>query len=77
MSIDPQTKKTFKSITEKYKYGFTTDIESDKAPKGLKDVTDETFETFLYTIYYIYIYYYRSYIYIYIYIYYTLLSYNL
>ena len=37
MSIDPQTKKTFKSITEKYKYGFTTDIESDKAPKGLNE----------------------------------------
>ena len=37
MSIDIQTKKTFKSITEKYKYGFTTDIESDKAPKGLNE----------------------------------------
>ena len=37
MSIDIQTKKTFKSVTEKYKYGFTTDIESDKAPKGLNE----------------------------------------
>ena len=37
MSIDIQTKKTFKSATEKYKYGFITDIESDKAPKGLNE----------------------------------------
>ena len=37
MSIDTQTKKTVKSITEKYKYGFTTDIDSDKAPKGLNE----------------------------------------
>ena len=37
MSIDIQTKKTFKSATEKYKYGFITDIESDRAPKGLNE----------------------------------------
>ena len=37
MSIDVETKKTVKSITEKYKYGFTTDIDSDKAPKGLNE----------------------------------------
>ena len=37
MSIDIQTKKTFKSVTEKYKYGFITDIESDRAPKGLNE----------------------------------------
>ena len=37
MSIDVETKKTVKSITEKYKYGFTTDIGSDKAPKGLNE----------------------------------------
>jgi len=37
MSIDTRTKKTVKSITEKYKYGFTTDIDSDKAPKGLNE----------------------------------------
>ena len=37
MSPDVETKKTIKSITKKYKYGFTTDIESDKAPKGLNE----------------------------------------
>ena len=37
MSIDVETKKNVKSITEKYKYGFTTDIGSDKAPKGLNE----------------------------------------
>ena len=37
MSIDVETKKTVKSITEKYKYGFTTDVKSDKAPKGLNE----------------------------------------
>ena len=37
MSIDVETKKTVKSITEKYKYGFTTKINSDKAPKGLNE----------------------------------------
>jgi Fe-S cluster assembly protein SufB len=37
MSVDVETKKTVKSITEKYKYGFTTDIDSDKAPKGLNE----------------------------------------
>ena len=37
MSIDLETKKTVKSITEKYKYGFTTKISSDKAPKGLNE----------------------------------------
>ena len=37
MSIDAQTKKTVRSITKKYKYGFTTNIESDKAPKGLNE----------------------------------------
>ena len=37
MSIDVETKKTVKSITEKYKYGFTTDVISDKAPKGLNE----------------------------------------
>ena len=37
MSVNVETKKTVKSITEKYKYGFTTDIKSDKAPKGLNE----------------------------------------
>ena len=37
MSIDAQTKKTVKSITEKYKYGFSTNIDSDKIPKGLNE----------------------------------------
>ena len=37
MSIDLETKKTVKSITEKYKYGFTTKISSDRAPKGLNE----------------------------------------
>ena len=37
MSVNVETKKTVKSITEKYKYGFTTDVESDKAPKGLNE----------------------------------------
>ena len=37
MSIDVETKKTVKSITKKYKYGFTTDVNSDRAPKGLND----------------------------------------
>ena len=37
MSVDLETKKTVKSITEKYKYGFTTKIKSDKAPKGLNE----------------------------------------
>ena len=37
MSIDVETKKTVKSITKKYKYGFTTNVESDKAPKGLNE----------------------------------------
>ena len=33
MSIAIQNKEIFK----KYKYGFSTDIESDKAPKGLNE----------------------------------------
>ena len=37
MSIDLKTKKTVKSITEKYKYGFTTDVNSDLAPKGINE----------------------------------------
>ena len=37
MSVKVETKKTVKSITEKYKYGFTTDVKSDKAPKGLNE----------------------------------------
>ena len=37
MSIDVETKKTVKSITEKYKYGFTTNVNSDRAPKGLNE----------------------------------------
>ena len=37
MSVSVETKKKVKSITEKYKYGFTTDVESDKAPKGLNE----------------------------------------
>ena len=37
MSIDVETKKTVKSITKKYKYGFTTKVENDKAPKGLNE----------------------------------------
>ena len=37
MSVNVETKKTVKSITEKYKYGFTTDVKSDKAPKGLNE----------------------------------------
>ena len=37
MSIDVETKKTVKSITKKYKYGFTTDVNSDRAPKGLNE----------------------------------------
>ena len=37
MSVDVETKKTVKSITEKYKYGFTTKISSDKVTKGLNE----------------------------------------
>ena len=36
-SVSVETKKKVKSITEKFKYGFTTDVESDKAPKGLNE----------------------------------------
>ena len=37
MSIDVETKKKVKSITKKYKYGFTTNVKDDKAPKGLNE----------------------------------------
>ncbi|MFW6027871.1 MAG: Fe-S cluster assembly protein SufB, partial [bacterium] len=28
-----------RNLTDRYKYGFTTDIESEKAPKGLNEDT--------------------------------------
>ena len=35
MSADTDTKDQVAALGEKYKYGFVTDIEMDKAPKGL------------------------------------------
>ena len=35
--LTAETIEQVKSIAEKYKYGFVTDIESDKAPKGLSE----------------------------------------
>ncbi len=37
--IDAQTVETVRSLGEKYKYGFVTDIESETAPKGLDEDT--------------------------------------
>ena len=37
MSIDQDTIETVQSATEKYKYGFVTDIEMETAPKGLSE----------------------------------------
>jgi Fe-S cluster assembly protein SufB len=37
MAATEQTVETVKSATEKYKYGFVTDIETEKAPKGLNE----------------------------------------
>ena len=34
-----ETKKQVAEIGEKYKYGFVTDIEMERAPKGLSDET--------------------------------------
>ena len=37
-SIERETVEQVKSLAgENYKYGFTTDIETDKAPKGLNE----------------------------------------
>ena len=36
MAVEQETKDQVQNL-EKYKYGFTTDIESDKAPKGLNE----------------------------------------
>ena len=37
MVADTQTIEQVQSATEKYKYGFVTDIEMDHAPKGLSE----------------------------------------
>ena len=37
MAATIETIKTLEQATGKYKYGFVTDIESDKAPKGLNE----------------------------------------
>jgi Fe-S cluster assembly protein SufB len=37
MSADPDTLETVHTATEKYKYGFVTDIEMESAPKGLSE----------------------------------------
>jgi len=37
MSADPDTLETVQTATEKYKYGFVTDIEMESAPKGLSE----------------------------------------
>src|SRR5665213_452571 len=39
MSAAPDTKKQVAEIGEKYKYGFVTDIEMERAPKGLNEDT--------------------------------------
>jgi Fe-S cluster assembly protein SufB len=39
MSAAPDTKKQVAEIGEKYKYGFVTDIEMERAPKGLSEDT--------------------------------------
>ncbi len=39
MSAAPDTKKQVAEIGEKYKYGFITDIEMERAPKGLSEDT--------------------------------------
>ena len=39
MSIAVETKKQVAEIGEKYKYGFITDIEMERAPKGLSEDT--------------------------------------
>ena len=37
MAATQQTIDTLEEATGKYKYGFVTDIDSDKAPKGLNE----------------------------------------
>ena len=38
MAAQPETVEQVRAVTEqKYKYGFTTDIEADVAPKGLNE----------------------------------------
>ena len=37
MAATQETIDTLQEATGKYKYGFVTDIESDKAPKGLNE----------------------------------------
>ena len=37
MTAQIETIKTVKNITSKYKYGFTTDINVEKTPKGLNE----------------------------------------
>ncbi len=39
MSAAPDTRKQVAEIGEKYKYGFVTDIEMERAPKGLSEDT--------------------------------------
>ena len=39
MAATPQTIETVKTLGDKYKFGFVTDIESDFAPKGLDEST--------------------------------------
>ena len=39
MAATTQTIEQVEQATGKYKYGFVTQIESDKAPKGLSKVT--------------------------------------
>jgi len=38
MAATQETIDTLEEATGKYKYGFVTDIESDKAPKGLNEI---------------------------------------
>ena len=35
--VDRETFETVKSVGEKYKYGFSTDIEMEYAPKGVSE----------------------------------------
>ena len=39
MSIAAETRDQVAAIGEKYKYGFVTDIEMERAPKGLSEDT--------------------------------------
>jgi Fe-S cluster assembly protein SufB len=39
MAAVETTKEQVKALSEKYKYGFVTDIEMERAPKGLSEDT--------------------------------------